>query len=461
MPRLPQPGADALVWGDVLNEFLRVEHGSNGSLKLRTDGTLDEYYKKPAAGIPQSDLSVSLQSDIAYASTVLNVKKYGAFGNGSTDDTAAIQTAIDALPEAGGQVFIPSGTYVISSSLVLAEGVQLVGTGPGSILRVASGSLGIDVIQIGDGSGTVSFASVCDIKISSDGQKTGGAAIKMTLGYRVWIERVALEYQYRGVYMYNSTAIWLQNSDIRDTTENAITIESDYMQGFEWYITNVLCDNPTVTNVGSGLYWDGGESLRVTQSNFQRFATGFMVAPSDGRESRFAFIDGMLCDFASDNNVKVTNSGSGAAIGITFSNSWSGTATNYGILMERPGAGLVQGLRWTGGKVFHNGLAGFRLAGGLDMHISNTDIIANSQTVSAARHGVEVGAGVGDFSVQNCRIGGGYQQGDTQGYAIHIDAGGSDHYMITGNDCHGNNNTPKIDDNGTGVNKVVANNLEA
>jgi hypothetical protein len=402
---------------------------------------------------------MQVQQRIDYASVVLNVKTYGAVGNGSTDDTAAIQAAIDALPSAGGYVFVPAGTYVISSPLELGEGVGIMGAGPGSILRVASGALGIDVIKIGDGGSTVSFASVRDLKISSDGQKTGGGGIVLNKAYRVWIERVALEFQYEGVKIYNSTAIWLQKSDIRDTKANAITIESDYMQGFEWYINEVLCDNPTVTSIGTGLYWDGGESLHVTHSNFQRFQNGFVVAPSNGRESRFGFIDGMLCDFSSDNNIKMTNVGSGAAIGLTFVNCWSGTATNYGVLVERPGAGLVQGLRWVGGKVFHNGLAGFRLAGGMDVHISDSDIIANSQTTSASRHGVEVGGGVGDFSVKGCRIGGGFLQGDTQGYAIHIDPGSSDHYMIVNNDCHGNNNTPKINDNGSGVNKVVANNI--
>ena len=81
------------------------------------------------------------------------------------------------------------------------------GVGAGSILRVASGTLGIDVLQIGDGGTTVSFASVRDIKISADGQKTGGAAIKLNNAYRVWLEGLAIEFQYRGVYILNSTAV--------------------------------------------------------------------------------------------------------------------------------------------------------------------------------------------------------------------------------------------------------------
>jgi len=459
MSRLPTPGEDAGNWGEILNDFLGNEHSQNGTLKLRTDGTLDAFYQKPVGGIPQADLATDVQTTLNKAAFALNVKDFGAQGNGTTDDTTAIQAAINALPSAGGLVYIPAGTYVMSSPITLKEGTNLVGAGSGTILRVASGALGIDVLRIGDGISTVSFAAVRDLKISADGQKTGGAAIKLNKAYRVWLERLAIEFQYRGVYILNSTAIWFHRSDVRDTKENAITIESDLGQGFEWYIDRVLCDNPTVINAGTGLFWDGGESLHVSHSNFQRFGSGLVINTSNGRESRFAFLDGVLCDFSSDNNIKVTNSGTGATIGLTFVNCWSGTATNYGVLMDRPGGGLVQGMRWVGGKIFHNGLAGFRFAGGQDLHISDCDIIANSQTVSAARHGVEVSANVSEFSIKGCRIGGGYQQGDTQGYAIHIDPGTSDNYMIIGNDCHGNNNTPKIDDNGTGVNKVVANNI--
>ena len=43
----------------------------------------------------------------------INVRNHGARGNGSTDDTAAFQRAINALPSGGGTVVVPEGTYVI------------------------------------------------------------------------------------------------------------------------------------------------------------------------------------------------------------------------------------------------------------------------------------------------------------------------------------------------------------
>lgn len=84
----------------------------------------------------------------------VNVKDHGAKGDGKTDDTAAIQAAINSLippspqpleQRGGGTVFFPAGTYAISAPLVVANGTQwynrngfwLEGEGAGSrILRL-------------------------------------------------------------------------------------------------------------------------------------------------------------------------------------------------------------------------------------------------------------------------------------------------------------------------------------
>ncbi|WP_159016116.1 right-handed parallel beta-helix repeat-containing protein [Cognatiluteimonas profundi] len=55
--------------------------------------------------------------------TVRNVKDYGAKGDGSTDDTKAIQAAINSLPSTGGTVAIPAGTYMIDT--VTTMGIRL------------------------------------------------------------------------------------------------------------------------------------------------------------------------------------------------------------------------------------------------------------------------------------------------------------------------------------------------
>jgi hypothetical protein len=40
MPRLPIPGSDAGSWGLILNDFLLEEHNPDGTLKIRTNGSL-------------------------------------------------------------------------------------------------------------------------------------------------------------------------------------------------------------------------------------------------------------------------------------------------------------------------------------------------------------------------------------------------------------------------------------
>lgn len=51
--------------------------------------------------------------------------------------TNGIQEAIDALPQMGGQVFLPSGQYLLRDSIRLPDRVRLVGEGPGTVLEIS------------------------------------------------------------------------------------------------------------------------------------------------------------------------------------------------------------------------------------------------------------------------------------------------------------------------------------
>ena len=46
---------------------------------------------------------------------VVNVKDKGAAADGHTDDTAAIQAAIDAVAGTGGTVLVPDGVYMVDA----------------------------------------------------------------------------------------------------------------------------------------------------------------------------------------------------------------------------------------------------------------------------------------------------------------------------------------------------------
>jgi hypothetical protein len=73
-----------------------------------------------------------------------NVKNFGAIGNGITDDTIAIQNAINSFTSNGGVLSFPVGNYKISSTLTVLKPVMLVGQGSGDI----SGIAGLPATQI-------------------------------------------------------------------------------------------------------------------------------------------------------------------------------------------------------------------------------------------------------------------------------------------------------------------------
>jgi hypothetical protein len=58
----------------------------------------------------------------------LDVTAFGAKVDGTSDDTAAIQKALDRAGQQGGVVRLPAGKYLVAGSLKIPEGVALVGS---------------------------------------------------------------------------------------------------------------------------------------------------------------------------------------------------------------------------------------------------------------------------------------------------------------------------------------------
>jgi polygalacturonase len=64
----------------------------------------------------------------------INVRDHGAVGDGVANDTAALQAAIDAVPAAGGTVYLPTGQYNVTDKLTLRSNLTLLGDGDGASL---------------------------------------------------------------------------------------------------------------------------------------------------------------------------------------------------------------------------------------------------------------------------------------------------------------------------------------
>lgn len=145
MTRLPSMGEED--WGKILNEFLLVAHNA--------DGTPKKDLSVLAATVGLSDLrTTNLPSDPPLKTPILsnngkdlvwktsieiNVRDYGAKGDGVTDDTDAIQAAINAA--GSGLVVFPSGVFMIRGVTIRNKGAALHGDGRfGTRIKRLSGS---------------------------------------------------------------------------------------------------------------------------------------------------------------------------------------------------------------------------------------------------------------------------------------------------------------------------------
>lgn len=71
-----------------------------------------------------------------------SVRDYGAKGDGSTDDTSAIQNALNAM-SSGSMLSFPVGIYIVSASILFPGNIKIVGAGDsdaGTVIRVKTGT---------------------------------------------------------------------------------------------------------------------------------------------------------------------------------------------------------------------------------------------------------------------------------------------------------------------------------
>jgi parallel beta-helix repeat protein len=66
---------------------------------------------------------------------VINVKDFGAVGDGVADDAAAIQAAINAGSSNNAAVYFPSGTYLIRTYISIGSNVYIYGNGKQSVIK--------------------------------------------------------------------------------------------------------------------------------------------------------------------------------------------------------------------------------------------------------------------------------------------------------------------------------------
>jgi hypothetical protein len=127
-----------LTTTDAANFVTTSQIGAaNGVAGLGGDG------KVPTAQLPASVTGAVSSVDgrignvdltdryVQLGSMVLNVKDFGALGDGLADDTTEIQAAVNAAVSSRKPLYIPPGTYTISSTITIPAGEGLTVSGAG------------------------------------------------------------------------------------------------------------------------------------------------------------------------------------------------------------------------------------------------------------------------------------------------------------------------------------------
>lgn len=203
--------------------------GSNiNGFTNNSDGTFEFYAKDGRYNIeiskPGITTKVITNVLIHHNSDVVSVKGYGAAGDGSTDDTAAIQAAITANYDK--TLYFPAGTYKVTSTLTVADSIRFLGDGRDATF-ISWTSTTLDVISVASAT-AVHFEG---IKFSGPASATSGAMILLAhsasgVNYFSSFTRCMFSGGYDCIRTVSAAAWAIENCYFTSWVRRAVTVQS-------------------------------------------------------------------------------------------------------------------------------------------------------------------------------------------------------------------------------------------
>jgi len=390
----------------------------------------------------------------------VSVKDYGAVGDGTTDDTTAIQNTISAVGAAGGGVvFFPTGTYKISSKLTINNNaVFLQGSGRRASI-LAPTAMSTDHILFT----AVQQGGLSDMAIVPSGVQTGAtnASIRTYDSHNIVLDNFWIYDKCQtGVICdggANQFLVTISNFEIALCASYGIQIGTATGYAQDITIFNGLvasCYNGILMVNCSGVYVTNVDTLTCTNS-------GVASYPATGNKVTACFFSEVLCDASSAGYGFAFINNGGTVTDINVVNCWA--ATNYlsGVICGTN----CNGILISSSRFINNQQHGIFLQGGTNYTITGNQIGMNSMQGSSLYHGIAVSANISHFTIESNFIGGplggiGLLTTNLQGYGVFISTGSSDYFNILGNDLTGNI-SGAISNSATGTNININNNLGA
>lgn len=226
-----------------------------------------------------------------YDSGIFNVKWFGAKGDGTTDDTTALQDALNAVDDTyGGTVYFPGGKYIHSSALVLKKRTLLRGAGKTSTI--------IQSDHTGDGiqstwtinSSTAVWIDLEDLTIKNTNASNTGGGFADVGGTYITLTRVIVSGFMYGMILDQSELVDILNCDyelnlqaglwIVDGDDHTATASTQYSNR----ISVTGCQFNQNMGTGYGILDDGGLAHAFRDNNYNGFITHIRAAGAQGLE---------------------------------------------------------------------------------------------------------------------------------------------------------------------------------
>ena len=246
-PIILDSAGECIAYG--VGSFRQIVTDVNGNLiwdqptlGLFSNDAASVIYTPPFANAVAETVSAKL-------SETVSVKDFGAVGNGVANDTVAIQNAINAGISSGRSIYIPAGTYKVTSALTVNGplGFKIYGDGTTSIIQATNftGS----VISIAPQSGYPFYDYIIeDIKVQNSAIYSGQFGIGCITGMAglrmkgVYVSKMDVGFYFHGVQFCSNIGICASQCNVGMNLEGDVVGGSGNNNSFydSWFWGNAV-----------------------------------------------------------------------------------------------------------------------------------------------------------------------------------------------------------------------------